>query len=131
MKRIWLFILLAWASNAAWATPGYYSPITIDHTKVPSTQTDFPVLVSVTDTRFKDVAHGGAVQSASGYDIRPYSDAGLIFPLKYELERYNGATGEVVMWVKIASLSSSVDTVIYIGYCDTTLTTNGSSTATW
>ncbi len=118
-------------SPAAWAAFSNYSPVTIDHTKVPSTQTDFPVLISLTDNRFRTIANGGNVQSATGYDIRPYSDNTCSTPLTYELERYNPVTGEVVMWVKIGSLSSSVDTVIFLAYGDVTIVTDGSSTATW
>ncbi|HEY4282124.1 MAG TPA: DUF2341 domain-containing protein, partial [Chthoniobacterales bacterium] len=136
MNRRISFILAAtalWAVSIApvFAGFGFVSPVTIDHTKVPSTQTDFPVLISVTDARFKDVSHSGNVQSSSGFDIRPYSDSGCATPSTYELERYNATTGEVVMWVKISSLSSSSDTVIYLAYGDASLTTDGSSTSTW
>jgi hypothetical protein len=110
---------------------GYYSPISINSAQVPSTQTDFPVLVSVTDARFKTVGNGGHVQNTSGFDIRPYSDSGLTTAITgYELERYNASTGEVVMWVKVASLSSST-TPIYLAYGDSGISTDGSSTTTW
>lgn len=107
----------------------YYSPVTVNTGQVPSTQTDFPVLVSYTDDRFKTTGNGGHVANANGYDIRPYSDSGLTTALTYELERYNASTGEVIMWVKRSSLADG--NVTYLGYGDTTLTTNGSSTATW
>jgi hypothetical protein len=118
-------------ATQAWAGFGYYTPITINHPKVPSTQTDFPVLISVTDARFKDVAHGGPVQSIHGYDIHPKVAADLIANYTYELERYNPATGEVIMWVKIPSLSSSSDTTIYMAYCNALITTDLSSKNTW
>lgn len=109
----------------------YYSPISINSGQVPSTQTDFPVLVSVTDARFKTIGNGGHVSNANGYDIRPYTDTTLGTAITgYELERYNGSTGEVIMWVKVASLSSST-TPIVLGYGDTGITTDGSSTTTW
>ena len=110
---------------------GFYSPVTVAHAQVPSTQSNFPVLVSVTDARFKTTGGGGNVQNASGFDIRPYSDTGLTTALTYELERYNSSTGEVIMWVSIASLSSSVDTPIYLAYGDATLSSDGSSASTW
>jgi hypothetical protein len=112
------------------AAQTYYSPISINSGQVPSTQTDFPVLVSQTDNRFKTTGNGGHVANSSGFDIRPYSDTGLSSALTYELERYNGTTGEVVMWVKVASLSSST-TPIYLGYGDAALNTDGSSASTW
>jgi Domain of unknown function (DUF2341). len=106
---------------------GFYSPISVNAAQVPSTQTDFPMLVSVTDARFKTVSNGGHVGNANGFDIRPYSDSGLTTAITgYELERYNATTGEVVMWVKIASLSSST-TPVYLAYGDSGITTNGSS----
>lgn len=108
----------------------YYSPISINAAQVPSTQTDFPVLVSQTDARFKTIGNGGHVNNSSGFDIRPYSDTGLTTALTYQLERYNASTGEVIMWVKVSSLSSST-TPIYLGYGDTGISTDGSSTSTW
>lgn len=104
----------------------WYSPISINSGQVPSTQTDFPVLVSQIDNRFKTIGNGGHVNNSSGFDIRPYSDTGLTTALTYELERYNASTGEVIMWVKVASLSSST-TPIYLGYGDTSISTDGSS----
>ncbi len=138
------FIAIAFllATSQAWAAFGYYSPISISDNayyspisinaaQVPSTQTDFPVLVSVTDTRFKTVGNGGHVQNANGYDIRPYTDTTLSTAITgYELERYNATTGEVVMWVKVSSLSSST-TPIVLRYGDASQTTDGSSRTTW
>ncbi len=109
----------------------WYSTISINSAQVPSTQTDFPVLVSQTDARFKTIANSGHVANANGYDIRPYTDTTLGTAITgYELERYNASTGEVIMWVKVSSLSSST-TPIVLGYGDSSLTTDGSSTTTW
>ncbi len=106
----------------------YYSPISINAAQVPSTQTDFPVLVSQTDARFKTIGNSGHVANANGFDIRPYSDSGLTTAITgYRLHRYNATTGEVIMRVKVGSLSSST-TPIYLGYGDSSLTTDGSST---
>ncbi len=130
MRRLLPFLILFIASNA-WAAFGYYSPISINSAQVPSTQTDFPVLVSVTDARFKTVANSGHVQNSSGFDIRPYTDSTLSTAITgYELERYNASTGEVIMWVKVSSLSSST-TPFVLAYGDSGISTNGSSTTTW
>lgn len=110
---------------------GYYSPISINSAQVPSTQTDFPVLVNLTDARFKTVGNSGHVQNSSGFDIRPYTDSGLGTAITgYELERYNATTGEVVMWVKVSSLSSST-TPFVLAYGDSGISTDGSSNTTW
>src|SRR5262252_2809559 len=95
---------------------GYYSPVKINHTLVPSTQTNFPVAIILTDNRFKTLANGGHVTNSSGFDIRPYSNTSLTSPLTYELENLNASTGALVMHVLIASLSSSIDTTIYLAY---------------
>ncbi len=109
----------------------WYSPYSINAAQVPSTQTDFPVLVSVTDARLKDVAHSGHVNRSDGFDIRPYTDTTLGTAITgYELERYVPTTGELIMRVKVSSLSSST-TPIVLGYGDTGISTDGSSTTTW
>ncbi len=106
----------------------WYSPISINAAQVPSMQTDFPVLVSVTDARFKDVAHSGHVNRSDGFDLRPYTDTTLGTAITgYYLHRYTPTTGEVIMRVKVSSLSSST-TPIVLGYGDTGITTDGSST---
>ncbi len=109
----------------------YYSPISINSAQVPSTQTDFPVLVNLTDARFKTVGNSGHVQNSSGFDIRPYTDSTLVTAITgYELERYNASTGEVVMWVKVSSLTSS-STPFVLAYGDSGISTDGSSTSAW
>src|SRR5712675_599468 len=109
----------------------FYSPLSINSAQVPSTQTDFPVLVSVTDARFKTVGNGGHVQNSSGFDIRPYTDSTLTTAITgYELERYNASTGEVVMWVKVSSLTSA-STPFVLAYGDAGISTDGSSSSTW
>jgi hypothetical protein len=131
MKRI-AFLLFLIVASQAYGAFGFYRTVTVDHTKVPSTQTNFPILVNFTNASLKTIGNGGKVQNANGYDIRPYTDSALTTAITgYELERYNATTGEVVMWVKLASLSSSVDTIIYLAYGDATISTDGSSATTW
>jgi hypothetical protein len=94
-------------------------------------QANFPIFFKATDSGFRNIANGGHVRSTSGYDIRPYSDAALKNPLPFELERYDPGTGEVDMWINVPLVSSVVDTVIYLGYGNAALTTDGSSPAAW
>lgn len=103
-----------------------YRTVTVDHTKVPSTQTNFAVLVNVTDATLKTIANGGHVVRSDGFDIGFYSDSGITTKLKWEVENYDGTAGTLVAWVKIASLSSSSDTVFYLSYGDVTITTDQS-----
>src|SRR4030095_16844916 len=99
---------------------------TVAASQVPTTQTDFPVLLQPTDNRFKTTGNGGHVASSSGYDIRPYSDSALTTALTYQLVpgTYSASTGTFEMWVKVPSLSNG--SIIYLGYGDTALTSDGS-----
>lgn len=108
----------------------FSSSVTIDFTKCGgSDSANFPVLFNTIDNRFKTVGNGGHVQNASGFDVRPYADSGLTSALSYELERFNATTGEVIMWVKLPTVSHTVNTVFYMAYGDATISTDGSSAA--
>ncbi len=107
----------------------YYSPETVQSGQVPSTQTDFAMLVFVTDNRLRTVGNGGHVQNSNGYDIRPYSDTGLTSAMTYQLQTYNASTGQLIMWVKVSSLA--VGSIVYIAYGDSGISTDGSSSSTW
>ena len=111
----------------------YYRSITIDHTLCGSANsTDFPVLITGTYTYLKTTGNGGNVTSSSGYDIAFYSDSGLTTQLKHETVSWNGSTGAVEYWVKVPTLSSSSDTVIYLAYGDSGVTTDQSDKVnTW
>lgn len=112
----------------------YYTAFTVDHTQVPNTdQTNFPVGIIDNSglARLKTTGNGGHVSNANGYDIRPFSDSGLTTALTYELVFYDAATGKIEMWVKIPTLSHTSDTIIYLGYGNSSITTDGSSNTTW
>lgn len=96
---------------------GYMRTITIDHTKVPnSDQVDFPLLVSTTDPELRSVSNGGHVASASGDDLLFSSDPAGRNRLDYELEQYNPQTGQMVAWVRVPKLLHATDTVLYMFY---------------
>ena len=70
----------------------YKKLITIDHTKVDATLTDFPVLVSITDADLKDTDNGGSVRPG-GDDIKfTLTDS---TELNHEIELYEGSTGKL------------------------------------
>ena len=102
----------------------YYKTITVDNTLVPSTQTDYPMLVSIVDT---DV--GSSAQS-SGNDIAFFETDGIT-KLSHEIESYDSGTGTLVAWVKIPSLTSSVDKVIRMYYGDATIGSQANSEGVW
>lgn len=108
----------------------YKKKITIDNTKVAGNETDFPVLISITDADLADTGNGGHVQNSNGYDII-FTDSTETTQLKHEMERYVNTSGLLVYWVKINSLSSVVNTDIYIYYGKTGVVADPSSTDTW
>ena len=76
------------------------------------------------------MANGGRVQHSQGWDI-VFRTSGC-GNLDHEIEKYDGANGDLVAWVQIPTLSSSTDTEIYMYYgasnviCDTS-----NPTAVW
>ena len=107
----------------------YKKKITIDHTKVAGDEVNFPVLVSVEDADLADTANGGHIESSYGYDIVFYDDTDTL--LAHEIDRYVNTDGTLVAWVKVNSLSSTEDTVIYLYYGRRGVIANPSSTDTW
>jgi PKD repeat protein len=122
-------------SNGGGNTNGYINrrSITVDHTKVPSTdQAGFPVLISGTYSYLATTANGGNVRHANGYDIIFTSDFGCANKLSHEVETYNATSGAVNYWVKVPTLSSTSDTVIYMCYGNSSITSDQSNkTAVW
>lgn len=115
----------------SYASFSYSISVTTNHLKVPSTQTNFPVLATSTIATMKTVGNGGHVQNANGYDIYCYSDSVLTTRIPCEREKYVASTGELVMWVKVSSLSSSADNVVYYGYGDASVSTDPNLDATY
>jgi len=111
----------------------HYRSITIDHTKCGSSNsTNFPVLISGTYSYLATVANGGLVTSSSGYDIQFYSDSALTTALKFERVIWSASTGLCEFYVKVPTVSSSVDTVIYMAYGNSAVTTDQQDAAnTW
>ncbi len=95
----------------------YYRIITIDHTAVSGSGDleSFPVLISMTKDWLKHTSNGGDVGRSDGYDI-VFTDSSNSQLLDYEIEKYDGATGQLVAWVRIPTLSGSEDTQIRIWY---------------
>ncbi len=115
------------ACATAWTNGyGFCRSITIDHTKVPNTdQTDFPVVVLLTNIDFATVANGGKINNtvaccAQGISVPAdmifTSDSNGLVPLTWEWEQYTPTTGFIIIWVKIPSVSHTVDTVFYVFY---------------
>lgn len=112
---------------------GFYRQGTINHSLVSNTtQTNFPVLISVTYADLATTAHGGDVQNINGYDITFASDSLGNTPLNWDVEYYNPVNGNLIAWVNIPSLSASVNTVFYMKYGNSAITTyQGNRPGTW
>lgn len=107
--------------------------ITVDHTKCGTANTtDYPLLFSATIAALKTVANGGSVQSGSGYDIAFFSDSGLTTMLDFEVESWDAATGAIVAWVRVPTLTFASDAVIYLGYGNASIVASQQNvTGTW
>jgi cellulose synthase/poly-beta-1,6-N-acetylglucosamine synthase-like glycosyltransferase len=116
---------LAWkdASSDNWADAAV--PVN------PAALSNFPVLISRTDTDLKTVGNGGLVQNSNGYDII-FTDSTEATKLDHEIESYTATTGQIVMWVRIPTLSATSDTVIYMYFDNSSIsTTQANPTGVW
>ncbi|MHA2133797.1 MAG: hypothetical protein ACW99J_08005, partial [Candidatus Thorarchaeota archaeon] len=89
----------------------YEKDITIDHNQVAGTLSDFPALIDIADTDLKtDV-------QADGDDIVfRLGDQALDFEIEHFDQAFSPTHARLVAWVKIPTLSSTVDTVITMAY---------------
>ncbi|UCF60250.1 MAG: DUF2341 domain-containing protein, partial [Anaerolineaceae bacterium] len=102
-------------TNPAWYDTAwsYRKKLTIDNTKVPADQTNFPVLVNLASD--SDLAAKAQNAPTAGYDILFTSSNGTS-KLSHEIEDFDDSTGELVAWVELSNLSSSTDTEFYMYY---------------
>ena len=105
--------------NPAWP---FRKTITVDHTKVAGNLTNFPVLISITDSDLASKAQ------ANGNDI-VFTDANGV-KLNHEIESFNATSGNLVAWV-CANLSSEEDTVLYMYYGNPSASNQQNPTAVW
>ena len=98
-------------SNLAYASPGwlngwnYRRQLTINGGLVDELLTDFPVLVKL-DSSFFDFSK----VKTNGEDIR-FTNSDETTLLKYEIEKWNSASGQAQIWVKIPSLATGSNTI--------------------
>src|SRR5258708_4994288 len=106
--------------------------LTIDRTKVSGSTalTNFPVLVSVTDPSLKGTGSGGFVGKVDGTDILFTSSDGLT-KLSHEIEKYDSITGNLIAWVKVPSLSNTIDTKLVIYYGNASATDQQNKVDVW
>jgi MSHA biogenesis protein MshQ len=78
-------------------------------------------------------ANGGFLKdTTNGFDFIFTSDSGGTMTLAYEAKNHNLTTGAAELWVNVPSVSSSVDTTIYLFYGNPSVTTDQSNVSgTW
>lgn len=101
----------------------YRKVLTINSDKVVGDLSNFPVLVSLTDSNISGKAQ------EDGDDFVFTLDNGT--KLKHEIESYASSTGALVAWVKIPSLSSTQDTDIYMYYGNAGVADQSDATDVW
>jgi len=101
----------------------YRKSITIDHDKVDSDLTNFPVLINITDVNLRDDAQNDSD------DIVFTEQCGD--KLNHEIEYYDNITGELVAWVNVTYLSSTEDTTLYMYYGNPSCSSQENITGVW
>jgi hypothetical protein len=91
---------------------------------------DFTLLVSLIDPDLRSIANGGKVANSNGYDIT-FTQEDCSTSLSHQIEKYDPLTGEYIAWVKIPSLSPSINTIIGMYYGNNTVVSNPSTSLAW
>ncbi|MHA2185662.1 MAG: DUF2341 domain-containing protein, partial [Promethearchaeota archaeon] len=106
----------------------YYKTITINHSRVSGTENliDFPVLISLFDSDLHDYTQpdGDDIAFSNSFEW-----------LDYEIELYNQSYNAthalLVAWVRIPSLSTSVDTIIRMYYGNPYMDSRANPAGVW
>jgi hypothetical protein len=105
--------------NSNWQ---YRKKVIIDHTKVIADQTNFPILIDLTDPDLTKAQPDG--------DAILFTDQNQV-KLSHEIEKYDGVTGRLIAWVKIPYLSSTTNTILYMYYGNSTCENQQNPTGVW
>ncbi|MBS1564816.1 MAG: DUF2341 domain-containing protein [Bacteroidetes bacterium] len=108
----------------------YGKVITINHSLVAANQTNFPVLINVTDPNLRTTGNGGHMRSASANDVVFTADDGVTL-LPYQMERYSATTGDYTAWVLLPSISATTDVRIGMFYGKGGVGSNPSVNTIW
>jgi len=97
--------------------------ITINHEKVADDLVNFPALISFTDG---DLVGKSQVDGDDLVFTNYYGEK-----LNHEIEYYNSSTGELVAWVNVTSLSSTMITNLYLYYGNPSCSNQENIEGTW
>lgn len=119
-----LVIFIVTASGYAQPTGyGYYKQITLNTAQITGTHSNFPILISITDSDLVGKTQG------DGDDIIFASDTNGSTIYDHQMESYNSSTGTYRAWVRIPTLSDANNTLVM--FYGNSSATNTSSTNTW
>jgi hypothetical protein len=117
-------------SSGSWYAVGgtwsFRNQVVINHAQVSGANTlsNFPVLVSYTDANLASSA------KTDGSDI-VFTAGDGVTKLNHEIETYTAATGQLIAWVSVPSLSPTTDTPIYVYYGNATATAQQNPGGVW
>jgi biopolymer transport protein ExbB len=98
--------------------------LTLHHDKIAGDLADFPVLVVVTDPAILGkLAAGAADVLVTGGDGKQ--------KLSHDLERFDQAGDELVLWVRVPALPAASDTVLYFYYGNASSPSQEDAAAVW
>lgn len=97
----------------------YFCPIQINSAQVTGDLTNFPILIN---GLYNLPFHLWSVVKAAGEDVRFTSDSAGANGLHYEISHISVANAQALIWVNVPSLSTSVNTVIYVWYGNSSAT---------
>jgi hypothetical protein len=111
-----------------WYSPlwQYRQQITIQHSQVASSLTDFPVLVKI-QGHIHPVFHSAKFD---GSDLI-FTAADGTTPVAAEIENYNPTTAALTVWVKVPDLSAVEDTKLWMYFGNPAATREENSTTVW
>jgi len=108
----------------------YARSIVIDKTKVWGSQTNYIVLINLTNNSFKSIANGGKLR-ADAYDVAFYKE-GNVTQFHHDIEFYDAVNGILIAWINITdTITSASNYRFYVFYGDSDATEQANPVATW
>jgi hypothetical protein len=101
----------------------YRKALTIDGTQITGNLSNFPVLVSITDSDLSKAR-------ADGFDLL-FTDEDGETKLDHEIEDFVQGSGTLAVWVRVSSLTAGTDKTLYLYYGNTTATDQQNATGVW
>ena len=100
--------------------------ITIHGSSVEAAQTSFPVLIKITDSTNPVFSHA----QSNGQDIL-FTASDEATKLSHQMDYYNSATSTMCAWVKVPTLNSGTNTILYMYYGSSNAASQQATSAVW